>query len=497
LHVHGPERRALEFVKCDDAKLGLSAAFCSVRRQRSFHKTFTFVAITLGVAAAPAVASATTGDDVGAVADPSADAPAAPASQPDPGPAPAPRPDPEQDPEPQPDPEPTTLPTAAPRPAIDPASEPTAESAPAPTTPPSAEHLPPAVGTESPAPSSTSAVDEASLPEQPAQDDGEGIDGITRPIAFPVLGPVRYSNDFGACRDGCARHHKGNDMIGVRMQPLLAAVDGTVTKISLENQGISGVSIRITGDDGWYYGYYHVNNDTPGSDDGRATTEWQVQPGLSVGSRVRAGQVIGYMGDSGNAEFSVPHLHFEIRTPDHTPVNPYHSLIASQRRETCAPNAAWTNTPLEDLSSAAVAVIPLADGGRWVIDADGRLHAEGPAARIEPAAGVDCAIVPPVAPAPAGPSAATPIAAPSSPTPSADVPAPAVAEPAAPAPAGDRWTVEPGDTLWHIVRRSYHTTDRGATAAMVGFVFERNRDQLTDPNLLDVGMQLELPPFGA
>ena len=205
-------------------------------------------------------------------------------------------------------------------------------------------------------------------------------------------------------------------MVGVRMQPLLAAVDGTVTKISLENQGISGVSIRITGDDGWYYSYYHVNNDTPGTDDGQATPEWQVEPGLSVGSRVRAGQVIGYMGDSGNAEYSVPHLHFEIRTPDHTPVNPYHSLVAAQRRETCAPSAAWTNTPLEALAPSAVAVIPLADGGRWVIDADGRLHAEGPAARVEPVAGVDCATVQPVADAAAAPAATTPIAALPSPT---------------------------------------------------------------------------------
>ena len=352
--------------------------------------------------------------------------------------------------------------------------------------------------TESPAPSSESAVDgEASQSAEPVQDDesdvNDGIDGITREIAFPVLGPVRYSNDFGACRDGCARHHKGNDLLGVRMQPLLAAVDGTVTKISLANQGISGATIRITGDDGWYYSYFHVNNDTPGTDDGQATSEWQVEPGLSVGSRVRAGQVIGYMGDSGNAEYSVPHLHFEIRTPDRTPVNPYHSLAAAQRRETCVPSTAWTNTPLEALAPSAVAVIPLADGGRWVIDADGRLHAEGPAARVQPVAVDNCAIVQPLADAA---RLRTPIAVLPSPTPSAAVPAPAGSVPM-PAPASDRWTVEPGDTLWRIVQRSYHTTDEAATAAMVRFVIDHNGSQLTDPNLLEVGLQLELPPFVA
>ena len=271
-------------------------------------------------------------------------------------------------------------------------------------------------------------IDATSPAEDPAPDDetDDGIDGVTREIAFPILGPVSYGNDFGACRDDCARHHKGNDILGVRMQPLLAAVDGTLTDFSPDH-GISGVSIKVTGDDGWYYGYYHVNNDTPGTDDGNATPEWQLAPGLTVGSRVRAGQVIGYMGDSGNAEYSVTHLHFEIRTPDRRPVNPYHSLVAAQRRETCAPIAAWTNTPLEGLSPSAVAVIPFADGGRWVIDVDGRLYAEGPAARIQPAAGIGCATVEPVAAAPAAAADATAIATHASPT------APAAAPNAAPA----------------------------------------------------------------
>ena len=65
-------------------------------------------------------------------------------------------------------------------------------------------------------------------------------DGVVRPISFPVLGPVRYGNDWGNCRDGCRRRHEGTDMIGVRMQPLLAAVDGTVTRIRYENEGTAG-----------------------------------------------------------------------------------------------------------------------------------------------------------------------------------------------------------------------------------------------------------------
>ena len=106
-------------------------------------------------------------------------------------------------------------------------------------------------------------------------------------ISFPVLGAVQYSNDWGDCRDGCSRRHEGTDMIGVRMQPLLAAVDGTITRIRYENEGTAGTVITVTGADGWYYNYFHVNNDTPGTDDGAAGPEWQVSPKLTVGSQVR------------------------------------------------------------------------------------------------------------------------------------------------------------------------------------------------------------------
>jgi murein DD-endopeptidase MepM/ murein hydrolase activator NlpD len=489
-------------------------------RRRSIHKTFAFLAVAVGTVAAPAAARAAANDPSGTSL--TTDAPAAPEA---PAPAPQPQPDPAPTPQPDPEPAPTTPPTTEPAPA--PTTPPTTEPAPAPTTPPTTEPAPApttppaAPPTTEPAPPTTHPAPAPHVPppastppstttppadDVPPVDDAPGIDGITRTIAFPVLGPVRYSNDFGACRDGCARHHKGNDMLGVRMQPLLAAVDGTLSKAYLVNQGIAGVQLRVTGDDGWYYNYIHVNNDTPGTDDGRATPEWQLAPGLTVGSRVRAGQVIGYMGDSGNAEFSVPHLHFEIRMADHTPVNPYYSLVGAQRREECGTGpAGWTNSPLEALAPSAVAVIPLFGGGRWVIDADGRLHAEGPAARIQPVAGVDCANVPVPAPAPvpapvvAAPAAAAVVAAPAPAPVVAPAPAPVVAAPAqalpapAPATAPGRWTVEPGDSLWHIVQTHYGTSGTAATAAQVDRVFNANRDLLTDPNLLLVGMDLVLP----
>ena len=110
----------------------------------------------------------------------------------------------------------------------------------------------------------------------------------------------------------------------------------------------------------------------------------RVSPLLTVGSQVRAGQVIAYMGDSGNSEGSVPHLHFEIRRPDHRPVNPYPSLAAAQQRQRCC-GRQWARpgrrTPPRS-SPTAIAVIPIDGGGRWLIDADGRVFAEGSALHV-------------------------------------------------------------------------------------------------------------------
>ena len=230
-------------------------------------------------------------------------------------------------------------------------------------------------------------------------------EGIVRPISFPVLGPVKFYNDWGACRDACTRHHEGNDLIGVRMQPLLAAVDGTVTRIRDANLGTEGLGITVTGADGWYYNYFHVNNDAPGTDDGAAGHEWEMSPLVTVGSRVRAGQVIAYMGDSGNAESSVPHLHFEIRQPDHTPVNPYPSLVAARARQTCSGNdPGLTLSPdAAALSPTVVAVIPIDGGGRWLIDASGLVYAEGSAAYVSRIAGLACPPADPVANEATGP----------------------------------------------------------------------------------------------
>ena len=106
--------------------------------------------------------------------------------------------------------------------------------------------------------------------------------GQVRSITFPVAGPVRYSNDFGACRAGCSRQHKGNDIIGDRLQPLLAMRDGVVDR--LLDHPTAGYGVVIQDAEGWEYHIYHVNNDSPGTDDGADDGSWRFAPGIFPGA---------------------------------------------------------------------------------------------------------------------------------------------------------------------------------------------------------------------
>ena len=150
-----------------------------------------------------------------------------------------------------------------------------------------------------------------------------------RRIHFPVADAVSFSDDYGAPRSG-GRTHEGNDLMGQKMQRLLAVVDGTVRSARVDASGLSGNMLIITDAEGWTYRYIHLNNDTPGTDDNTNLLQWLFPEGITVGSRVKAGQHVSFMGDSGNAEATAPHLHFEIHRPDGSPINPWTSLRLAQ-----------------------------------------------------------------------------------------------------------------------------------------------------------------------
>jgi hypothetical protein len=153
---------------------------------------------------------------------------------------------------------------------------------------------------------------------------------VVRAIVFPVAGHVTFSDDFGDCRGvNCERSHQGIDLMGPKMLPLVAANDAEVLRTGLDHP-LAGNSVVLRDDDGWTYHYVHLNNDTPGTDDGSNPDGKVFGPGIAPGVQVKAGQVVGYLGDSGNAEDTAPHLHFEIRRPDGAPINPYQSLLQAR-----------------------------------------------------------------------------------------------------------------------------------------------------------------------
>ena len=148
-------------------------------------------------------------------------------------------------------------------------------------------------------------------------------EGDTYPLVFPVAGDNHYSDTWGAPRSG-GRTHEGTDIMADKMVPVVAAADGTVGWIH-DTLGGNCCAMALNHDDGWASWYIHLNNDTPGSDDGLG---WGFAPGIERGVHVEAGQLIGYVGDSGNAEWTGSHLHFELHSPDGK-VNPYPHLVAA------------------------------------------------------------------------------------------------------------------------------------------------------------------------
>ena len=150
-----------------------------------------------------------------------------------------------------------------------------------------------------------------------------------RAITFPVVGGGSFGYGWMDCRDDCTRFHKGTDVVAAKLQPLVSPVDGVVVRFL--DHPRAGVGIVVRDVDGYEYHLYHLNNDLPGTDDGRAGVEWRYGPGITPGVDVVAGQLIGFVGDSGNAEYSQPHVHVEIHRPDGTPINPYWSLKSARR----------------------------------------------------------------------------------------------------------------------------------------------------------------------
>jgi hypothetical protein len=214
-------------------------------------------------------------------------------------------------------------------------------------------------------------VASGTTPPARAAEDPNDPNVVVRRITVPIQGSFSYRDDFGDPRGSGV--HEGNDLMVAKGRPLLAVVDATVRRIYVDNGTASQGNMLVLRDsEGWEYWYIHINNDTPGTDDGLSPLEHAFAPGITVGARVTAGQVVAYAGDSGNAESTGAHLHFEIHQPGGTPIDPYPSLRLAQGLRFGNRCAFDTNPPPTPSTGSAP--------GYWLLGGDGGVFSFGQAA---------------------------------------------------------------------------------------------------------------------
>ena len=134
---------------------------------------------------------------------------------------------------------------------------------------------------------------------------------VLETMVFPVLNIMsHFYDDWGEIRGNGERVHEGIDIRARKGSPIVAIADGRVNTVSFTQS--SGYYIAIDHQNGWLSLYVHLNDDINENDNlgGRQTA---FADGIYLGAEVIAGQTIGYVGDSGNAEGTVPHVHFEVR----------------------------------------------------------------------------------------------------------------------------------------------------------------------------------------
>jgi murein DD-endopeptidase MepM/ murein hydrolase activator NlpD len=137
---------------------------------------------------------------------------------------------------------------------------------------------------------------------------------------FPVVGKYQYRDDFGEPRH--QGPHQGIDIMADRNTPLVAVADAVVSRLSRVEDGLGGIYVWLTRADGVEFYYAHMQS---------------IATGLVEGSKVTAGQVIGAVGNTGDARYGATHCHFEIR-PNGTPIDPYPHLVAvDPQRAAAAP----------------------------------------------------------------------------------------------------------------------------------------------------------------
>ena len=146
----------------------------------------------------------------------------------------------------------------------------------------------------------------AALGAAPVSGGGPAFSG---PAGTCPVGPAHsFTDTWHAPRSG-GRLHQGTDVFAPKGSPAYAVVDGTIDKVG--DGGLGGVTFWLRADNGdrFYYAHHDARD-------------------VSVGQRVSAGDVLGTVGNTGNAETTPSHIHFEAHPGGGGAVNPYPWLAA-------------------------------------------------------------------------------------------------------------------------------------------------------------------------
>jgi murein DD-endopeptidase MepM/ murein hydrolase activator NlpD len=140
---------------------------------------------------------------------------------------------------------------------------------------------------------------------------------------FPVDDPHDFIDSFGAPRmfgTTFAHFHEGTDIMAPHGTALFACETGTI--IRMRENVLGGITLKIQGESGTEYYYAHLS---------------AYADGIGEGQPVVAGTVVGFVGNTGNARYTAPHLHYEIHPGGGPAVNPYGLLKVSDELDTAAP----------------------------------------------------------------------------------------------------------------------------------------------------------------
>ena len=192
-------------------------------------------------------------------------------------------------------------------------------------------------------PATTPTTESESSKANARQERRRGARGLRRPLpsldvqltpggyVFPVHGPASFTDTFRGPRAVVGWHH-GEDIFAPIGAPVLAVADGNVFSVGWNDLGGNRLWLRDLNGNEFYYAHLSA-----------------FSPLAANGARVRAGDVLGFVGNSGDAETTPPHLHFEIHPVSLLSLGydgviaPYTYLLAWRRLEDIRfiPGAAW------------------------------------------------------------------------------------------------------------------------------------------------------------